>query len=73
MAKVSKTLKALLRQRGLPSQKKAKKMLKDGEVRGKALSKKQKGLLGLIASGKLPQKLADVPKSQRAKVQAPSA
>ena len=31
---------------------KAKKILKDGKVRGKALTKKQRGLMGLVASGK---------------------
>jgi len=35
---------------------KAKKMLKHGEVRGKRLTKKQKGLFGVIASGKKPRK-----------------
>ena len=34
---------------------KAKKMLKEGVVRGKKLSKKQKGLFRLIASGKKPR------------------
>ena len=35
-----------------PTKAKAKKILRDGRVRGKALSKKQKGLFGAIAGGK---------------------
>ncbi len=35
---------------------KAKKMLKDGTVRGHKLTKKQKGYFGLIAGGKKPRK-----------------
>jgi hypothetical protein len=34
------------------SKQKAKKMLKHGKVRGKALTKKQKGLFGAVAGGK---------------------
>lgn len=34
---------------------KAKIMLKEGEVRGEPLSKKQKGLFGLIAGGGTPR------------------
>ena len=37
---------------------KAKKILKDGKVRGKPLSSKQKGLFGLIAGGGTPTKKA---------------
>ena len=33
------------------TQTKAKKILKDGKVHGKSLSKKQKGLFGVIAGG----------------------
>lgn len=36
---------------------KAKKMLRHGKVRGKRLTKKQKGLFGLIAGGKKPTRL----------------
>ena len=36
---------------------KAGKMLEHGEVRGKPLSKKQKGLFGLIKGGKKPTRL----------------
>ena len=36
---------------------KAKEMLRHGSVRGHALSEKQKGLFGLIAGGKRPNKL----------------
>ena len=35
---------------------KAKKILKDKSVRGKKLTKKQKGFFGLIAGGKRPTK-----------------
>jgi len=35
-----------------PSKKKAKKMLRDGKVKGKRLTKKQRGLFGSIAGGK---------------------
>ncbi len=36
------------------SQAKAREMLHDGTVHGKALTKKQRGYFGLIASGKKP-------------------
>ena len=36
---------------------KAKEMLKHGMVRGKKLSKKQKGLFGLISSRRKPTKV----------------
>lgn len=35
---------------------KAKEILRDGKVHGKALTKTQKGLFGVIASGKKPRK-----------------
>ena len=35
----------------LPSKTKAKEILHDGTVRGKAITKKQRGLMGIIASG----------------------
>lgn len=35
---------------------KAKKILKDGMIRGKKLTSKQRGLFDLIASGKRPRK-----------------
>ena len=66
MANVSKNLAALLKQRGLPSRSKAKKMLKEKTER----SDKFRGLLGLIASGKLPHKLSEVSRSQRSSVKA---
>lgn len=34
------------------NKKKAKEILHDGTVRGKPITKKQRGLMGLIASGK---------------------
>ena len=39
-----------------PTKKKAKEMLHHGEVHGKPLTKKQRGLFGVIASGKKPRK-----------------
>jgi hypothetical protein len=42
---------------GLPSKEKAKKMMKDKEAHGKPLTKKQKGLFGMIAGGEKPTKL----------------
>ena len=39
------------------TRKKAKKILKDKKVRGKKLTKKQRGLFGLIAGGKRPTRL----------------
>jgi len=41
----------------LLSKKKAKIMLKEGKVRGKKLTRKQKGLFGLIAGGAVPTRL----------------
>jgi hypothetical protein len=38
-----------------PSKEKAKEILKDGTVRGKPITKKQRGLMGVIASGKKPK------------------
>jgi len=35
---------------------KAKEMLRHGEVRGNPLTEKQRGLFGVIASGKKPRK-----------------
>jgi hypothetical protein len=39
-----------------PSPAKAREMLHHGTVHGKPLSKKQRGLFGIIASGKRPRK-----------------
>jgi len=39
------------------SQAKAKEILRHGEVRGHSLTKKQKGLMGVIAGGKKPTRL----------------
>lgn len=39
------------------SKEKARTMLEEGEARGHKLTKKQKGLLALIASGKKPTRL----------------
>jgi hypothetical protein len=39
-----------------PTKSKAKKMLHEGTIGGKKITKKQRGLFGLIASGKKPTK-----------------
>jgi|TARA_R100001086_G_scaffold242526_1_gene170293 hypothetical protein len=39
-----------------PTKKKAREILRDGTVHGKKLTKKQRGLFGVIASGKKPRK-----------------
>ena len=41
---------------------KAKKILRHGEVRGKPLSKAQKGLFGLIAGGGTPTRVKNIMK-----------
>jgi hypothetical protein len=46
----------LVREAKALSKNKAKKILHDGEVKGKPITKKQRGLMGLIASGKKPTK-----------------
>jgi len=43
--------------KSLPSQGKAKEILKDGTVRGKPITTKQRGLMGIIASGAIPKKI----------------
>lgn len=35
---------------------KAKKILKDGKIKGKKLTKKQRGMFGMIAGGKTPRR-----------------
>ena len=49
--------KATSRGRAKVSQAKAKEILRDGTVHGQALSKKQRGLFGLIAGGKKPSRM----------------
>lgn len=52
--------KFFAQRKGMPNKltkKKAKKILEHGEVRGHALTGKQKRLFGLIASGKKPTRL----------------
>lgn len=44
--------------KSIPSKSKAKKILKDKTIRGKKITKKQRGLFGLIASGGIPRKTA---------------
>ena len=41
---------------GVMSKAKAREMLEHGEVKGKRLTKKQRGLMGMVASGKKPRK-----------------
>ena len=48
----------MARRKGLPSQEKAQKILHDKEVRGHPLTKKQRGLFGVLASGGAPTKLS---------------
>lgn len=43
--------------KSLPSKGKAKEMLRHGEVGGDPLSKKQKGLFGMLAGGGLPSRM----------------
>lgn len=40
-----------------PTKAKARKILRDGEIDGRPLTKKQKGFFGLIAGGKKPTRL----------------
>lgn len=46
-------------EKDLPSQEKAKKIMKHGEIGDKPLTKKQKGLFGLLAGGEEPTKMKD--------------
>lgn len=43
--------------RKLPSQRKAKEIAQHGEVRGKPLTKRQRGFFGLLAGGEKPSKM----------------
>jgi hypothetical protein len=47
---------------------KARTMLRHGKAHGKELTGKQRKLAGLIASGKMPTRLQDMPKSVRKKL-----
>jgi hypothetical protein len=47
-----------LKKRALPTQGKAKEILKDGTVRGKPITTKQRGLFGIIVAGRKPTKIA---------------
>jgi hypothetical protein len=42
------------------SREKAKKILRDGEIRGKPLTARQKRFFGLIAGGKIPTRTVGV-------------
>lgn len=61
MADTSKKLKKL----GLPSKDKAKKMLEEHKKGDKKLTDKQLALFRMIASGKVPTRLNDVPSELR--------
>ncbi len=43
--------------KSLPTQGKAKEILHDGNVRGKPITTKQRGLMGIIVAGKVPTKV----------------
>ena len=43
--------------KSLPTQGKAKEILKDGTVRGKPITTKQRGLMGIIAGGGVPKRV----------------
>ena len=45
------------RKRGLPSKAKAGEIMRHGEVRGHALTEKQKGLMGMLAGGGTPTRM----------------
>ena len=47
---------------------KAKRILEEGEINGKQLSKNQKSLYSMIASGKVPMSLSEMPLSLRKKL-----
>lgn len=49
------------------SSEKAKEILRHGEVRGHALSAKQKGLFGLIAGGGRPTRMSERARKMRKK------
>jgi hypothetical protein len=46
---------------------KAKKILREGVARGRKLSKKQKGLFGLIAGGGIPTRVKNIMKGRTRK------
>jgi hypothetical protein len=56
---IKKNAKSLPTQgtKSLPTQGKAKQMMDDGEVRGKPITTKQRGLFGIILAGKTPTKV----------------
>ena len=57
MSPTSGVYRKMMSERRHLSKGKAKKILRHGEVKGKPLTKKQKGLFGLIAGGKTPSRL----------------
>lgn len=66
--KIPSKVKDMLSQMNLPSPEKAAKILEDGEIDGEPITDAQRKLFGLIADGKLPTRLKDMPKSVREKV-----
>ncbi len=55
------------RRKRLPGPKKAKEMLRHDSVRGKALTKPQKGLFGVIAGNETPTRLRKSPRRRRSR------
>ncbi len=54
---IKKNAKSLPDAKSLPTQGKAKEILHHGEVRGKPITTKQRGLMGIIVAGKVPKKM----------------
>lgn len=46
-----------IKKKSLPSKDKAAEILHDGTVRGKPITSKQRGLMGIIAGGGVPKKV----------------
>lgn len=55
------------RKRGLPTQAKAKEIMRDGTVHGNPLTPGQKGLFGLIAGGGTPTRAKSRSRRKRGK------
>lgn len=59
--------KSMAKHGHLVSAMKAKEIIRHGKVRGRTLTKKQKGLFGLVAGGGSPRRLARKLKSKKSK------
>ena len=57
MSPTSGVYRKMMSERRHLSKGKAKEMLKHGGVKGKAMTKKQRGYMGIVASGKKPRKV----------------